>query len=1152
MKPFENKKYGTGLFYVLLFAALLFSNSITGPSWAEEAPLKIGVLAVRGSKRCMDSWSPTAEYLTRRVTGRRFIIVPLAHDQIYPRVQKGQVDFILANSAFYVGLEHGYQANRIATLKTQGEAGVYTNYGGVIFCRRDRKEIRTLGDLKGKSFMAVSESSLGGWLMARREMEAYGIDPYRDFQELRFGESHDRVVYAVRDRLVDAGTVKTGTLEDLNAEGKIDLTNYRVFSRLQDTAGHGPYWVTTREYPNWPMARVRHTLNGLAEKVAVALLQMPPGSPAAAAAGCAGWTIPSNYQPVHECLKALKVRPYEDLGEITITDVLHSYGHWLVFAGAVFLILLTFTGMILKLNRKIEASHVRLKIEMDRHKQKDRELKRAKEIAETATRAKSEFLANMSHEIRTPMNGVIAATDLALGEAVPPKIARYLKIIHTSAYALLGIINDILDFSKIEAGKFELKKRVFRLNEVFERVMEMVVSKAAEKGIELLVDIDINTPKVIKGDPLRLGQILANLLSNAVKFTESGGMILLAVKAVTEPTDDLETDRIVLAFSVKDTGTGIAAEYTGLLFEPFSQADTSSTRKHQGTGLGLSICKQLVTMMDGEIGVDTELGKGSTFFFTVRVSQPSAEPIAEPVVPPDIEGLNILVVDDLADSRTIMRKILGSFGFRVESLTSGAEALSRLKDNFLRNNPIELIMMDWKMPGMDGIEVSKKIRRELKLSIPIIMMTAFGTEAQRLEAEQAGINGFLTKPIYPSTLFDAIMDGFGKAGFKATGRKNNFITRASIYRKPLKGIRILVAEDNPTNQQVAQAILEGAGIAVTIVNNGEAAVQAIRDRPFDAVLMDIQMPVMNGFEATRLIRELPQGVSIPIVAMTAHAMKGDEEKCLETGMDGYISKPVNQDRLFHTLWQLLRTRKRLSESEEDGTPVGPKADGGTNAEDGRPDAFGPAPENGSILPDRLPGLDIARILEAMNIDGLTFKRIMIGFLADNRNTAKKIREAFSGNHTASIRRLAHSLKGSAANIGATELHLAAHALETACHEDTSTEFEPSGLEGLIENVISDLNRVLESIQSLAEPEPGDAPVPVTAETGLRVEALLTRLAEAIGRADPVAIMKTMPAVSQKAARCGHIDPFNLKTLENQVNRYDYDQALETIRKIRKS
>jgi two-component system sensor histidine kinase/response regulator len=958
-------------------------------------------------------------------------------------------------------------------------------------------------------------------------------------------------VFAVRDRLVDAGTVRTNTLEDLSAEGKIDLNDFYVFPRIHAEDGHAPYFCTTREYPDWPMAKVRHTSDELAEKVAVALLQMPPDSPAALAAGCAGWTIPLNYQPVHDCLKVLNIGPYKDLGKITVTDVLKTYGHWIIFACAAFCILTAFTGVIMKLNRRIRASHVRLQVEMDLRRQKDRELKTAKELAEAATRAKSEFLANMSHEIRTPMNGVIAATDLALGEKLSPKIENYLKIIQSSAYSLLAIIDDILDFSKIEAGKFELKTRTFRLNEVFDRVMELFFSKAAEKGIELLVDCDPDTPKVLNGDPLRLQQILTNLVSNATKFTDSGGAILINVKPSTEAADDLAAGEVMLSFSVKDTGTGIAPEYRDLLFVPFSQADTSSTRKYEGTGLGLSICKQLVRLMGGEICVESELGRGSTFFFTVRLRRLSDKPLAKPVVPPDIQGLTVLVVDDLADSRLIMRKMLESLGFRVETLESGPDALSRLKDNQLRNNPIELIMMDWKMPQMDGIEVSRKIRQEMKLTMPIIMMTAFGKEEQRIEAEKVGINGFLIKPIYPSTLFDAIMDGFGKGGARETDRQKHFTTRASIYRKPLRGLHMLVAEDNPTNQQVAQAILEGAGIVATIVDNGEKAVAAMRDQAFDAVLMDIQMPKMNGYEATRLIRELPQGNTIPIVAMTAHAMKGDEEKCLEAGMDGYISKPVNQDRLFHTLWRLLRSRKNVSEEvslENNGMFTAMDVDQVEIADSMTPDISLASEPPGHGLPDSLPGLDIKDTLAALNIDGATLTRIMSGFLADNRQTVNHLQAALADNNLDTLRQLAHSLKGSSANIGANGLSAAAHALEDACRRANLGDGAPNGLKPLIERVAAALDPVLQSIHALEEKVTGEEPTPEPATTQ-SLDDLLIALTEAIERADPEQVVALMPAFKQQATRAGQVAPSALASLEAQIERYDYDEALATIRKI---
>ncbi|WP_083453388.1 response regulator [Desulfatitalea tepidiphila] len=1136
---------------LILGIVLCLALPAAAAAWAADAPLRIGVLAIRGTDQCLDAWTPTADYLNRQVAGRRFRIVPLTHEQIHPYVREGKVDFILTNSASYVELEYHYRVSRIATLKERHPGGVSTQYGGVVFCRSDRTDIRTFSELTGKSFMAVSEVSLGGWIMAWREFKESGIDPYTDFKSLSFGETHDQVVYAVRDRRVDAGTVRTGTLEALSAEGNIDLSDFYVFPMRHETDEVLPYLCTTRQYPGWPMARVKHTPDSLAEKVSVALLKMPPDAIAAQVSGYAGWTIPSDYQPVHECMKFLKIGPYEDLGRITFSDILHTYGHWIILATALFCIMGGFAMAAMNLNKRMKAANIRLHGEMELRREKERELHLAKEMAESATRAKSEFLANMSHEIRTPMNGVIAAADLALGEPVPPKIEHYLKIIHGSAYSLLGIINDILDFSKIEAGKFELKERVFRLGQVIDQVMELFVNKAAEKGIELLVDMEVNAPKLLQGDPLRLQQILTNLVSNAIKFTDTGGVIRMDVMELPETQEAAAGDEIVLDFSVTDTGTGIAPEYIGQLFEPFSQADTSSTRKYEGTGLGLSICKQLVTMMGGEIGVQSELGKGSKFYFTVRMRRPADESLPRLVVPQDIRGLKVLVVDDLADSRTIMRKMLTSLGFKVETLPSGVDAMRRLQPDKMRDDPVELIMMDWKMPEMDGIETSRRIREELGLTLPIIMMTAFGKEEQRIRAQAAGINGYLTKPIYPSTLFDAIMDGFGKEGFKAPGREKEFTTKASIYRKPLRGARILVAEDNPTNQQVALAILEGAGMAVTIVNNGEEAVQAVQAGPFDAVLMDIQMPRMNGYEATRTIRQIPELAHLPIVAMTAHAMKGDEEKCLEAGMDGYISKPVNQDRLFHTLWRVIRAHggdlKSIASAATDiEAGVGGDRDGV------KPDRELSEPEVPTeqpfMLPAALPGIDIGRTLKALEIDGPTFMRILKGFEAHHRPMGEKLREAFAASDVEQIRQVAHALKGSGANIGAAALSAAAASLEEASSGESPA---PQHLGKLIDAVVAALDQVLTSIQTLESAKPAPEAVSASPEACLSLEELLQELAGAVDRADPEHIMKLMPAIEQQAGSCQQMDRCSLKTLETQLARYDYDEALETIRKLSK-
>ncbi|MCG6908210.1 MAG: response regulator, partial [Desulfobacteraceae bacterium] len=463
------------------------------------------------------------------------------------------------------------------------------------------------------------------------------------------------------------------------------------------------------------------------------------------------------------------------------------------------------------------------------------ELQKAKALAEAATRARSEFLANMSHDIRTPMNGVIGAADLALSEKLPPKVAHYLKIIHSSAYSLLGLVNDILDFSKIEAGKLDLEIRPFRLDEVLYRVTDTFSHKAAEKGIELLVDVDPQIPQALIGDSLRLQQILTNLLSNATKFTNRGGVVIQGVKAPLMPPDPAAPDRIKLEFFVKDTGIGMAPEFIERLFKPFSQADASTTRKFGGTGLGLSICKQLVEMMDGTIRVESQKGSGSTFSFTVPLRRQPAEHVPKMVLPTDIQDVHVLVVDASADSRNIMEKLLTSYGFWVESVVSAQNALGRLKEVQHLQKMFDLVMMDGELPDLDGIETSRRIRQELKLSLPIILMTAFGKESEKADAEKTGINAFLIKPIYPSTLFDAVMDAFGKEVQERVTAEKPITTEASIYKNRLKGSRILVAEDNPTNQEIAVAILEKAGIAVEVAATGKQAWEMAGSGCFDAV-----------------------------------------------------------------------------------------------------------------------------------------------------------------------------------------------------------------------------------------------------------------------------------------------------------------------------
>jgi len=502
------------------------------------------------------------------------------------------VDFILVNSALYVELEVIYGVSRIATLKNRGRIKAYTVFGGVIFCQSDRSDIKNLDDLKGKSFMAVDETSFGGWHMAWRELKASGINPYNDFTSLQFGGTHDAVVYAVRDGKVDAGTVRTDTLERMVAEGKIDLSEFYIIN--QQKTGDFLFVHSTRLYPEWPFAKAEHTPDNLAEKVAIALLSMSPDSPAATAGKCAGWTIPLNYEPVHECLKELSIGPYKGFGEIALIDVLKRYWHWFILSAVVLLFMVVTTMYVVRLNRRLNSSKL--------------ELEQANIRLQKMDRLKSIFLASMSHELRTPLNSIIGFTGVILqgmsGE-VNERQREQLTVVRRNANHLLSLINDILDISRIEAGRVELSPEEFSLDDLVREVVETLSPAASEKGLELLPEVPEGI--TLFSDKRRMKQVLINLVSNAVKFTDQGSVKITA----RIPGDDNLEVRVI------DTGAGIKQEDMDRLFQPFQQVDISLTKKHEGTGLSLYLTKKLTDLLGGAISAKSEYGKGSEFTFTL-------------------------------------------------------------------------------------------------------------------------------------------------------------------------------------------------------------------------------------------------------------------------------------------------------------------------------------------------------------------------------------------------------------------------------------------------------------------------------------------------------------------------------------------------------
>ena len=528
------------------------------------------------------------------------------------------------------------------------------------------------------------------------------------------------------------------------------------------------------------------------------------------------------------------------------------------------------------------------------------ELKEAQHEAEESTRAKSEFLANMSHEIRTPMNAILGLVHLVMQTDLSELQRDYLQKTKGAAKTLLRIINDILDFSKIEAGKLEMEKEEFDLTEVLQQVVDMVSTKAHEKGLEFLLKVPSDTPASLVGDQIRLAQVLSNLVSNAVKFTEKG-QIALSVETVKE-TDD----SVTLKFLVEDTGIGLSPDQAANLFEAFKQAEASTTRRYGGTGLGLTISKSLVHLMGGRIWCDSRIGRGSTFGFTAVFALHSG---GKRYVSKrkDFSGLNALIVDDNVVALDILNDFLKTLGFSVVTAASGQEAINILTDQDEARH-FDLVFVDWKMPDMDGIETSNRINELIapnKLPV-IIMATAYNRDDVLGQAKKSGISNVMTKPLSPSTLLNVLMDIFGR-GLPEKASKLKKAHEMAVV-KEYAGAKILLAEDNEVNQLVASRILKNAGLLVDVANNGREAVDMLKAGSYDLVLMDIQMPEMDGITATKEIRKIPEYAELPIVAMTAHAMSGDREMSLQAGMNDHINKPINLQELFSTLAKWLRKK----------------------------------------------------------------------------------------------------------------------------------------------------------------------------------------------------------------------------------------------------